>query len=150
MLSALKDDDENVRATAIEHIGKVREASMVDALIEIIGSDDIWTAYPAADALGRIGDTKAIPALIKALGKKTLRVPAIKALSLIADPDTLQHIIPFLEDRSKTIQEETLRAVERFYRKGVSEEFITGEMRSLIGEKSLDILISHAWSTNLR
>jgi HEAT repeat protein len=146
MLSALKDDDENVRATAIEHIGKVREASMVDALIEIIGSDDIWTAYPAADALGRIGDTKAIPALIKALGKKTLRAPAIKALSLIADPDTLKHTIPFLEDPSKTIQEETLRAVERFYRKGVSEEFITGEIRRLIGEKSLDILISHAWS----
>ena len=61
MLTALKDDDENVRATAIEHIGKVRESSVVDALIEIIGSDDIWTAYPAADALGRIGDSESHP-----------------------------------------------------------------------------------------
>jgi HEAT repeat protein len=146
MLSALKDDDENVRATAIEHIGRVREASMVDALIEIIESDDIWTAYPAADALGRIGDRKAIPALMKSLGKKTLRAPTIKALSLIADPDTLKHIIPFLEDPSKTIQEETFRSIERFYRKGVSEEFITGEIKRLIGDKSLDILIAHAWS----
>jgi HEAT repeat protein len=146
MLSALKDDDENVRATAIEHIGKIREASVVDALIEIIESDDIWTAYPAADALGRIGDRRAIPALINALWKKTLRVPAIKSLSLIAEPDTLHHIIPFLEDNSKTVQEETLRGIERFYRKGVSEEFITGEIRRLIGDRALELLIKRAWS----
>ena len=101
MLDALKDEDENVRATAIEHIGKVGESSVLDALIEIIGSDDIWTAYPAADALGRIGDKKAVPALIKALDKKTLRVPVIKSLSMIAEPDTLKYIIPFLEDRQK-------------------------------------------------
>ena len=146
MLSALKDDDENVRATAIEHIGKVGESSVVDALIEIIESDDIWTAYPAADALGRIGDKKAIPALIKALDNKTLRVPTIKSLSYIADPDTLKHIIPFLKDPSKTVQEETLRSIERFYRKGVSEEFITDEIKKSLRDRALDILVSHIWS----
>lgn len=146
MLNALKDDDENVRATAIEHIGKVGESSVVDALIEIIESDDIWTAYPAADALGRIGDRRAIPALVKALDKKTLRVPTIKSLSFIADPETLKYIIPFIEDPSKTVQEETLRSIERFYHKGVSEEFITGEIKRLIGDRALDILVSHAWS----
>ena len=146
MLDALKDDDENVRATAIEHIGKVGESSVVDALIEILGSGDLWTAYPAADALGRIGDRKAIPSLIKALEKKTLREPAIKALSLIADADTLKHIIPFIEDSSRTIQEETLRSIERFYHKGVSEEFITGEIRKAVGDSVLEILLTHAWS----
>lgn len=146
MLDALKDDDENVRATAIEHIGRVGESSMIDALVDIIGSDDIWTAYPAADALGRIGDRKAVPALVKALGKKTLRLPTIKALSLIADPDTLKYVIPFLNDPSKTIQEETVMSIERFYRKGVSEEFITGELKNAFGEKVFDLLINHAWS----
>lgn len=146
MLNALKDDDENVRATAIEHIGKVGESSVVDALLEILESGDIWTAYPAADALGRIGDRKAIPALIKVLDKKTLREPAIKALSFIADPETLKYIIPFIEDLSKTIQEETLRSIERFYHKGVSEEFITDEIKKLLGDRVLDALIRHAWS----
>ena len=146
MLHALKDDDENVRATAIEHIGKVCETSVVDALIEIIESDDIWTAYPAADALGRIGDRKAIPALINALNKQTLRKPAIKSLSIIADPDTLKYIIPFIDDHSKSIQEEAIRGIERFYHKGVSEEFITGEIQKHIGDKALDILITHVWS----
>ena len=146
MLNALKDDDENVRATAIEHIGKVGESSVVDALITIIESDDIWTAYPAADALGRIGDKNAIPSLIRALDRKTLRVPTIKSLSLIGDPDSLKYIIPFLEDRSKVVQEEALQSIERFYQKGVSEEFLTEEIKRLIGDRVFDILISHAWS----
>lgn len=146
MLSALKDDDENVRATAIEHIGKVGESSVIDALIEIIEGDDLWTAYPATDALGRIGDKKAIPVLVKALNKKALRIPAIKSLSSIADPETLQHIIPFLKNPSKTVQEEVLLALERFYRKGVTEDRITGEINRLIGDTVLDLLISYAWS----
>jgi HEAT repeat protein len=146
MLDALKDEDENVRATAIEHIGKVRESSVVDALIAILESDDIWTAYPAADALGRIGDRKAIPSLVKALHKKTLMGPAIKALSLIADPMTLQYIVPFLKYPSKTMQEETILGIERFYHKGVREEVITDAIKSLLGDKILETLIEHIWS----
>ena len=146
MLDALKDDDDNVRATAIEHIGKAGESSVMDTLIDIIETGDIWTAFPAVDALGRIGDGKAVPALIKALDKKTLRAPAIKSLSLIGDPDTLKYIVPFIEDPSKTVQEEALRSLERYYRKGVPEEFITGEIKRIIGDRALEALIPHAWS----
>jgi HEAT repeat protein len=146
MLDALKDDDENVRATSIEHIGKVREASVVNALIEILDSDDIWTAYPAADALGRIGDKRAIPSLVKALHKKTLTGPAIKAISSIADPTTLHTIVPFLEDPSKTVQEEAILGIERFYHKGISEEVIAEAIKSRFGDKILESLIEHIWS----
>src|SRR4030042_3276935 len=114
--------------------------------MEIRESGDIWTAYPAADALGRIGDRKAIPSLIKALDKKTPREPAIKALSLIADPETLRYVVPLIEDSSKTIQEDALRGIERFYHKGVSEEFITGERKRLLCDSVLYILVAHAWS----
>jgi HEAT repeat protein len=146
MLDALKDEDENVRATAIEHLGKVRESSVVDALIEILESDDIWTAYPAADALGRIGDKKAIPSLIKALHKETLREPAIKALSSIADPTTLQYIVPFLKDPSRPLQEETILGIQRYYHKGVREEVITDAIKNLLGEKTMESLLDHIWS----
>jgi len=61
MLEAIEDEDENVRITAVEHLGKRRESSVVDALIEILKKGDLWTAYPAADALGRIGDKKRYP-----------------------------------------------------------------------------------------
>jgi HEAT repeat protein len=146
MLNALKDDDDNVRATAIERIGKAGESSVVDTLIEIIETGDIWTAFPAVDALGRIGDRSAIPALVKALDKKTLRAPAVKSLSLIGDPDTLKYVVPFIQDPSKTIHEEALRSMERYYRKGVPEELITGEIKGILGDRTLEALISHAWS----
>lgn len=146
MLNALKDDDENVRATAIEHIGKVGESSVVDALIEIIEGDDLWTAYPATDALGRIGDRKALPALIKALEQKTLRAPAIKSISFIADPETIKHIVPYLRDPSKTVKEEVLLALERFYHNNVDEQIITSELRKHLGDEALNILLKHAWS----
>ncbi len=146
MLNAIKDEDENVRATAIEHIGKIGTPTVVDILIEIIESGDLWTAYPATDALGRIGNKKAIPVLIKTLDKKTLRVPAIKSLSLISDPFTLQYIIPFMKDPSKTVQEETLLAIEKFYHNGVSEDLITNEIKRLIGDEAIEILSNHIWS----
>jgi HEAT repeat protein len=146
MLNALKDEDENVRVTAIEHLGKVGEPTVVDALIEIVGSDDIWTAYPATDALGRIGNPKALPVLIKALGKKTLRIPAIKSLSLIADPGTLLHLVPLLEDSSKSVQEEVLHALVRFYHHGVGEDVITGEIRKQVNGRIFNILTDHIHS----
>ena len=146
MLNALKDEDENVRVTAIEHLGKVGKPTVVDALIEIVGSDDVWTAYPATDALGRIGDPKAISVLIKALDKKTLRIPAIKSLSIIADPGTLKYLVPFLEDSSKSVQEEMLHALVRFHHRGVGEDVITGEIRRLMNSRIFKILTDHAHS----
>ncbi|MFZ5906145.1 MAG: HEAT repeat domain-containing protein [Nitrospirota bacterium] len=147
MLHALQDDDENVRVTAIEHLGKVGETTVVDALIRIVESDDAWTAYPATDALGRIGDRKAVPALLRALGRKTLRIPAIKALSLIADPATLSDLIPLLLDSSRTVREEVLHALVRFYHKGIGEDVITGEVRTLIGDQIFTILADHVRSS---
>ncbi len=146
MLHALKDDDENVRVTAIEHLGKVGEATVVDALIKIVESDDVWTAYPATDALGRIGDAKAVSVLIKALDKKTLRIPAIKALGLIAEPATLANLIPLLQDSSKSVREEILHALVKFHHKGTSEDVITGEIKKLINDKIFTILADHVRS----
>jgi HEAT repeat protein len=146
MLKAIKDEDENVRVTAVEHLGKVGEPSVVDALIEILDSGDLWTAFPAADALGRIGDRKAVPHLISALKKKPLREPVLKALGLLSEPSTLQYIIPMMEDTSKNIQMEALKTVEQFYHNGVDASFITREMKRILGEKAINLLITHAWS----
>lgn len=146
MLEALKDEDENVRATAVEHLGKAGEISVVDALIAILDSGDLWTAYPAASALGRIGNKKAIPHLLSALAKKPLREPVLKALGHFSDPSTIGHIIPLMEDASKNMQEHALRTVEKFYHNGVAPEFITGEIKRILGDRALKLFINHAWS----
>jgi len=146
LLRALKDDDENVRASAVEHLGQMGEPSVVDALIEILEGGDLWTAFPAADALGRIGDKRAVPALINALSVKALRGPVINALGRLSAPETLGHVVPFLMDPSKTIQEDALRAIEMFYRNGVPSETICDHLRRLCGPEIINRLISHTWS----
>ncbi len=146
MLEAIRDEDENVRATAVEHLGKLGEPSVVDALLDILDSGELWTAYPAADALGRIGNKKAVPHLLQALKRKPLREPALKALGLLAEPSTLEHIISLLEDSSKNIQEQALKTIERMYHNGVEAGFITGELRRLLGAKAIALLLNYAWS----
>jgi HEAT repeat protein len=146
MLEAIRDEDENVSATAVEHLGKVGEVSVVDALIEILDDGDLWVAYPAADALGRIGNKKAVPHLLGALKKKPLREPVMKALGRLSDASTIEHIVPLLDDPSKNIQEQALKTIERFYHNGVDADFITGEMRRILGTGAMKLLINHAWS----
>jgi HEAT repeat protein len=147
MLEAIRDEDENVSATAVEHLGKVGEISVVDALIEILDGGDLWVAYPAADALGKIGNKKAIPHLLSALGRKPLREPVLKALGRFSDPSTLPQIVPLLNDPSRNIQEQALKTVELFYHNGVGAAEITSEMRKLLGDKVMKLLIGHAWSS---
>jgi len=146
MLEAIRDEDENVRATAVEHLGKVGEPSVVDALIDILDNGDLWTAFPAADALGRIRNRKAVPHLLQALKRKPLREPVLKALGFLADPSTLENIISLLEDSSKNIQEQSLKTIEKFYHNGVDAAFITGEIRRVLGDKAIEVLLGHAWS----
>lgn len=147
MLEAIRDEDENVRATAVEHLGKVGEPSVVDALIDILDSGDLWTAYPAADALGRIGNKKAVPHLLQALKRKPLREPVLKALGLLADPSTLEHIIPLLQDNSKNIQEQTLKTIEKMYHNGVEAGKITSELKKVLGDKAIELLLAYIRST---
>ncbi len=146
LLKALKDEDDNVRASAVEHLGQMGDASVVDALIEILKSGDIWTAFPAADALGRIGDKKAIPALIAALGVKALREPVLKGLSHLSAPETLEYVVPFLTDTSRTIQEQAVRTLGIFYHNGVSAVSISATISRLCGPEIIGKLASHAWS----
>lgn len=146
MLEAIRDEDENVSATAVEHLGKVGEPSVVDALLDILDRGDLWTAYPAANALGRIGNKKAVPHLLQALKRKPLREPVLKALGLLADPSTLEHIISLLGDSSKNIQEQALKTIEKMYHNGVDAGFITSEMRRVLGDKAIALLLNYAWS----
>lgn len=145
LLNALRDEDENVRASAVEHLGHMGETAVVDALIEILNSDDIWTAFPAADALGRIGNRKAIPHLLKALSVKALREPVIVALGRLAAPETLEQVVPFILDKSRTIQEVAVKTVGVFYHNGVSPDLISMHLQRY-GKEMTERLISLAWS----
>ncbi len=148
LLRAIKDEDDNVRASAVEYLGRLKESQVVDALIEIIDSGDTWTAYPAVDALGRIGDRRAIPYLLKTLTIRPLTEPSLKALARFSEPETLKAIIPLLLDKRRSIQEETIRTIEQFYKSGLNEEYIVQQIQEHLGKETFNILLQHTKSNN--
>jgi putative heme-binding domain-containing protein len=65
---ALTDRDESVRHAAVHVAGLWRDAGSVDRLASAIASGPPSIARAAAEALGRIGDARAVPKIVAASG----------------------------------------------------------------------------------
>jgi putative membrane-bound dehydrogenase-like protein len=72
--AALADADETVRQVAIHSVSVRRDHDALPALLELLRSPSAQNQRAAAEALGRLGDKSAVPALLDALGKPTDRV----------------------------------------------------------------------------
>jgi putative membrane-bound dehydrogenase-like protein len=72
--TALSDRDQTVRAAAIHAAGLWRDASAVPALIRILSSGRPALQRSSAEALGRIGDSRAVPDLLAAAASPVDRV----------------------------------------------------------------------------
>lgn len=148
LLKTLEDEDENIKAAVVEHLSNIKKNSaVVDALIALLKSADTWVAYHVINALGKIGDARAIDALISALSRKDLRKSAIIALGQIADISSISLIIPFLKNESKTVREEALKAAAQFFQRGASEEIIIKNIKNAFGDEARNILLPHLRSS---
>jgi putative membrane-bound dehydrogenase-like protein len=65
---ALHDADETTRQAVIHSVSVRRDGEAVPTLIELLQSKSLHNRRAAAEALGRIGDKSAVPALLDALG----------------------------------------------------------------------------------
>jgi putative membrane-bound dehydrogenase-like protein len=72
--TALKDDDESVRQVAIHAAALWHDRGALRDLIDLLKSPSVQNRRAAAEALGRIGDTAAVPALLAAVGQPCDRV----------------------------------------------------------------------------
>jgi putative membrane-bound dehydrogenase-like protein len=90
--TALVDRDETVRQVALHSISLHRDREAVPQLIELLKGPSSHNQRAAAEALGRIGDKKAVRALLEAAGKADDRVlehAMTFALIEIADADEI-------------------------------------------------------------
>jgi len=67
--SALSDSDETVRQSALHSISLWRDPSAVPRLTEMLQRGTAQNQRAAAEALGRIGDSAAVPVLLAAAGR---------------------------------------------------------------------------------
>jgi putative membrane-bound dehydrogenase-like protein len=87
--SALNDRDQTVRLTALYSAGFWRDADALPQLVDALKSGDAPVQRAAAEALGRIGDARAIPELLAIAASpldRTLEHSVTYALIEIANP----------------------------------------------------------------
>ncbi len=101
LFRALEDDDSRVVRKAVVGLGRLKDRGSVDRLIQILKRRDD-TAQSAYEALGEIGDEKALAPLTKSLEDDDvdIRVQAAYGLARMGDKDGLY----FLEDVLKEAQ----------------------------------------------
>ena len=140
LIEALSDGHADGRMSAAAALGKLGDNTAVPALIKVLSDSDTFdeSAMPpllriqspsfldtfarmaAAEALGELGDTCAVPALIKALsdGKGGVRNAAAQALGKVGDQSAVPSLIRAFSDSDEGVREAAAGALGRF---GVTE-----------------------------
>jgi len=111
----IKDlDDEDLRSAAAEALVKIGQPA-VDSLIKRLEDSDKYVRKKAAEALGKIGDKRAVEPLIKALGDSEwyVRWKAAEALGKIGDKRAVEPLIKALGDSEKLVREVAAEALEK-------------------------------------
>jgi putative heme-binding domain-containing protein len=111
---ALADKDASVRQAAIHAAGLEADAAASDRLRELVVKDEPPLRLKAAEALGRIGQAQAVPALLESLRRgnvdRFLEHALIYALIRINQP---QPTLTALEDTSPRVRQAGLVALDQ-------------------------------------
>lgn len=89
LVQALSDPDPNVVYHAIEALGRLQYKPAVEPLVDIVTRSDFFLAFPALDALIRIGDGRISSRLLPALEDELLCESTIEALGRLGDEDVV-------------------------------------------------------------
>jgi len=111
LMKALKSENPVIAEHAAGALGGGGSKAAVEPLISSL---DGWTSrqYVAAWALGEIGDPRAIPALVKAMGSKDGEVRKYATRSLIKfGPPATDYLIEALGDSSPEVRHYAVRAL---------------------------------------
>ncbi len=116
LITALKDQDADVRGSAAYALGEIGKEA-VPTLIAALEDQEVFARSSAAYALGKIGKEakEAVPALIKALEDQdaNVRSSAVRALGEIV-PGAKEAVLPLigtLEDQDANVRSSAVRAL---------------------------------------
>jgi len=126
----LKDPDDTVRQAAIHTISLWRDREAVSELIKLLQAPSMHNRRAAAEALGRIGDKGAVPALLEAAGQPADRVlehSLTYALIEIADP---QGTAIALQSKNPGTIRAAMVALDELDGGGLDPKFVAGLLAS--------------------
>ena len=107
LVETLQHQNENMRCSAIQALGKLGDSENVPHLISLLEDPEsnVRIRSYAVEALGKIG-SPAVPYLIDSLkeGKRFIYHHLADALQIIDDPQAVSHVIEALNDPDNTVR----------------------------------------------
>jgi len=107
--------DEQQRAFMIRLLGRTADSRQVEKLIDMLIGDTDWMQGAAAEALGWIGDARAVSPLLLFLSEgepsDALRELAAEALGRIGDTRAVEPLIAALEDTNEWVRRAAAEAL---------------------------------------
>lgn len=112
LITGLADDDSNVRAASAENLGKLRAQAGVPALLDAMSHPDLLLQFTILDALSRIGAPIAFPRLAPFRDEKLLRKALVDCLGKVGDTSALPELIRSLTDPMRNVREAAVSALD--------------------------------------
>jgi len=96
--------DREVRVTALVAAGQLGDAKVIDDVLPLMDHTELAMKEAATFTLGRTGDKRAVPALVKALAypRPSVQVLACRGLSQVDDPRAQTAVVAVVKDASRT------------------------------------------------
>jgi HEAT repeat protein len=105
LVALLGDVDPNVRAHAIEAVGRLKASVAVDKLVSLAGSGDFAMSFPALNALAAIEDERVVSVIAPLLKDPILQSAAIEAIGRLGGLDSICLLVELLDDEDVYVGE---------------------------------------------
>jgi HEAT repeat protein len=102
LIEKVYDEDENVKNAAVAALGEFDDPRAVDVLLDVLHEEE-WAAFSAIYSLARIGNKRAVPALMEVFMHRggELSLVACEALVGFGDDRIVDDIIDFVHNLEK-------------------------------------------------
>lgn len=98
VMELISDKDENIRRSAIEILNQTKDERAVKHLIDATKDEDWWVSERAVDALAEIGSKEALPRLREMLNGNPKAVPAVlRALGKLGNASMINEVLSMLQ-----------------------------------------------------
>jgi putative membrane-bound dehydrogenase-like protein len=151
--AALSDSHFVARVAAARMAGLNKDGGAVERLMEMVKNDHPAVRRQAAEALGRIGDERAVPALVAASGNPEDRFVEHSIIYALIRLNTPGPLVAALKDRSPRIRQASLIALDQMEGSPLKREHLIsllGETDERLGSAVLWVAAHHPdWSRDI-
>ncbi|HVU14406.1 MAG TPA: HEAT repeat domain-containing protein [Phototrophicaceae bacterium] len=117
VLSELRDVNKEKRRTAVMKLGMLGGDEAVRTLMMIVTNnhEDLIVRGRAAMMLGKLGDTRAVEPLIRALDAPGYQTPlyAVESLGKLGDPRAIEPLLRAMESHNDKVRDAAHKALEK-------------------------------------